>query len=91
MFCTHQGKQAESTRYSLAYLVRPQRDIPMQPLRSDDVIPVEEEGRPPKEPLTALEWERKQPEAIISGRDVARSKGGNMEERHFDVVSEATA
>ena len=85
------GKQAESTRYSIAYLVRPQRDILMEPLRLGDVIPVEEEGRPQKEPLTALEWERRKSEAIISGRDIARSKGGKVEERHLDVVAKATA
>ena len=33
------GQQAESTRYSIAHLVRPQPAVLMEPLRSGNVIP----------------------------------------------------
>ncbi len=79
------GQQAESTRYSIAYLVRPQPDVLMEPLRSGNVIPQDEMMH--KETLTALEWERRKSEAIISGRDVARSKGGKMEVRRSDATA----
>ena len=80
------GAQAEHTRYSIAYLVRPQRDVLMQPLHFGDVIPRDQEKQMQAQALTASEWELKKSEAIIAGKDVARSKGGKLEERQSDVV-----
>ena len=70
------GEQAESTRYSVAYLLRPQRDVLMGPLKLGDAIPQERTEGSKDRVLTALEWERRQSQAIISGQTVARSKGG---------------
>ena len=59
----------------------------MEPLRSGEGGYAEEEDAgEQRKALTALEWERLKSEAIISGRDVARSKGGILELRETDVV-----
>jgi len=82
------GQQAESVRYSIAYLVRPQRNVVMRPLEFGDVIPKLEEAEFDREQLTALEWERRKSKAIIAGGDIARSKGGNVEQRRYTIRTE---
>ena len=64
--------QGDKTKFSVAYLARPRKDALMQPLSYGNIISKSWSG----EGITALEWERKKSEAIISGRDVPRSKGG---------------
>ncbi|KAL8827820.1 MAG: hypothetical protein Q9191_002956 [Dirinaria sp. TL-2023a] len=75
------GAQANDTKLSVAYLARPQKDALMAPLDFGGRIPRSENG----ERHTALEWERIKSEAIISGRDVPRSKGGYAGRGEVDV------
>lgn len=70
------GEQGKVPRYSLAYLVRPDGDVPMKRLSAGGtLIPslqeVEVENR-----MTAREWEMAKAISIRSGRDCARSRGG---------------
>lgn len=44
-----------------------------------------EEGDGEETVWTALKWERRKSRAIIEGRDVAKSKGGMVEEREFQA------
>lgn len=66
------GAQADCVKLSVAYLVRPRKDALMEPLNHGEIIPRTKDACR----HTALEWERKKSAAIISGRDVPRSKGG---------------
>jgi isopenicillin N synthase-like dioxygenase len=84
------GRQADSVRYSIAYLARPEGTVLMRPLQGDSgsgIVPTrkgevsdEEDGK--GKVWTALEWERRKSEAIVAGRDVAR-KGERVEERRI--------
>lgn len=73
------GPQAERTRYSVAYLVRPALDVSMRRLGGGDVIPAVEEGEEEVE-YSAREWEIKKTGAITSGEDITRSRGGRSVE-----------
>lgn len=75
------GAQSNDTKLSVAYLARPQKDALMAPLDFGEMIPRSEN----EERHTALEWERIKSEAIISGRDVPRSKGGRAGKGEVDV------
>ena len=80
------GEQASSIRYSIAYLVRPQKTVLMRPLGTGGTMPRKETSEEGKV-LTAAEWERLKSVAIIAGKDVARSKGGSIEDRPPPAVT----
>ncbi|CAF9931894.1 MAG: hypothetical protein ALECFALPRED_005121 [Alectoria fallacina] len=69
------GKQAEHARFSVAFLVRPERKVSMKRLVGGKIPTAAEDG---KEELSvsADEWELKKAVALIAGADCARSKGG---------------
>ena len=70
------GEQGTVTRYSLAYLVRPDGDAPMKRLAGEgSLIPGLEEGEE-ENLMNAREWEAHKAIAIKAGRDNARSRGG---------------
>jgi isopenicillin N synthase-like dioxygenase len=70
------GEQGDTTRYSLAYLVRPFGDAPMKRLSGgESLIPELEEGEEDSS-MNAREWEAHRSVAIKAGRDNARSRGG---------------
>ena len=69
------GTQGDDVKMSIAYLVRPRKDALMAPLEYGNIIPRAQAFKAP----TALEWERIKSEAIISGSDVPRSKGGRAD------------
>ena len=79
------GEQRSEVRYSIAYLVRPVNNAKMAPLRKEWCQNVSDSGHhgdaEARRAWTALEWERRKNEAITSGQDVARSKGGIALER----------
>ena len=69
------GEQAEHSRYSVGYFVRPELNVTMKRLTEGDVIPALEAG---EEELsyTAREWEAMKVDDILSGRALANSRGG---------------
>jgi len=70
------GEQSRVTRYSLAYLVRPDGNAPMKRLTGgDSLIPAPEEGEEDNL-MNARQWEAHKAVAIRQGRDNARSRGG---------------
>ena len=70
------GAQATCDRYSLAYFVRPEGRVSMQRLaRGGSLIPGLQTGEEELD-CTATEWESRKATAIVSGRDMARSRGG---------------
>lgn len=70
------GEQGKVTRYSLAYLVRPNGDAPMKRLSGGgSLIPGLEDGEEDNM-MNAREWEAYKAVAIRQGRDNARSRGG---------------
>jgi isopenicillin N synthase-like dioxygenase len=70
------GEQSNSTRHSLAYLVRPDGTAPMKRVaEGDSLIPKLEEGEE-ENLMNAREWEAHKAVAIRAGRDNARSRGG---------------
>jgi isopenicillin N synthase-like dioxygenase len=70
------GEQGKVSRYSLAYLVRPDGDMSMKRLSGGrSLIPKLQEGEEENQ-VTAREWEIAKAIAIKSGRDCARSRGG---------------
>ena len=70
------GEQGKVTRYSHAYLVRPQADAPMKRLGGQgSLIPELEDGEEDNT-MNAREWEAHKAIAIRAGRDNARSRGG---------------
>jgi isopenicillin N synthase-like dioxygenase len=70
------GEQGKVTRYSLAYLVRPDGNAPMKRLSGEaSLIPAPEDGEEGN-PMNAREWEVHRAVAIKAGRDNARSRGG---------------
>ncbi|PQE18295.1 2OG-Fe(II) oxygenase family protein [Rutstroemia sp. NJR-2017a WRK4] len=74
------GEQAEVTRYSLAYLVRPSGDAPMKrlapPTYPSSLVPPLAEDEEAENEMNAREWEAHKAVAIRSGKDNARSRGG---------------
>ena len=82
------GAQSTAMRFSVAFLMRPEYGAPIVSLVDDDQE--REQGKtnqgdagPAPIVWTALEWERRKSRAIIEGRDVAKSKGGIVEERRL--------
>ena len=69
------GEQANTPRYSVAYLIRPEASVSMKRLSGGGVIPALKEGEEDID-MDAKEWERQKAIAIQSGRDNARSRGG---------------
>jgi len=68
------GAQAEYVRHSVAYLIRPGRNVSMKRLVGGR-IPAVEDGDEELD-LTANEWEMKKAMALKSGADIAKSRGG---------------
>ena len=69
------GQQAEYVRFSVAYLVRPQRKVLMNRLIGGYIPSAAEDGKEELS-LTAEEWEKKKAMALKAGADCARSRGG---------------
>jgi len=70
------GEQGKMTRYSLAYLVRPDGNALMKRLSGGgSLIPELEDGEDDNS-MTAREWEIYRAVAIKAGQDNARSRGG---------------
>ncbi|KAL9122942.1 MAG: hypothetical protein Q9187_000497 [Circinaria calcarea] len=69
------GEQANTPRYSVAYLVRPEASVSMKRLGVGGVIPALQEGEEDVD-MDVTEWERQKATAIQSGMDNARSRGG---------------
>jgi isopenicillin N synthase-like dioxygenase len=68
------GAQAEYTRHSIAYLIKPARDVSMKRIvggRIPDVEHDEEEWD-----ITATEWEMRKSMALNAGADIAKTRGG---------------
>lgn len=69
------GKQAEHARFSVAYLMRPERKVSMKRLVGGYIPTATEDGKDELS-MSAEEWEMKKAMALKSGADCARSKGG---------------
>ena len=69
------GEQANYSRYSVGFFVRPGLQESMKRLTEGDVIPALAEGEEEME-WNAQEWEAQKTMSIISGRDCATSRGG---------------
>ncbi|KAL1966121.1 hypothetical protein VTN77DRAFT_4869 [Rasamsonia byssochlamydoides] len=70
------GKQAQVTRYSLAYLMQLNSNALMKRLsEGDSLIPALEEGEEDNL-INARQWEAHKAVAIRAGRDNTRSRGG---------------
>ena len=69
------GEQAEHTRFSVAYLMRPERKVSMKRLVGGYIPTAAEDGKE-EMLLSAEEWEMKKAMALKAGADCARSKGG---------------
>ena len=69
------GDQAKYPRYSVAYLVRPEKTVSMRRLVGGCISSVAEDEQG-EVLLTAEEWEMKKAMALRAGADCARSKGG---------------
>jgi isopenicillin N synthase-like dioxygenase len=74
------GDQAEVTRYSIAYLVRPSGDASMKrlapPAYPSSLIPPITGDEEADNEMNAREWEAHKAVAIRTGKDNARSRGG---------------
>jgi isopenicillin N synthase-like dioxygenase len=68
------GLQGECVRHSIAYLIRPERNVSMRRLAGGR-IPAVEVGDAALD-LTASEWEIKKAMSLKAGVDIARSRGG---------------
>jgi hypothetical protein len=69
------GNQAEHPRYSIAYLVRPEKTISMKRLVGGYIPSAAEDGQE-EVLMSAEEWEMKKAMALKNGADCAKSKGG---------------
>lgn len=69
------GEQANATRQSLAYLIRPDRDGWMSRLRGSDVIPPLAEGEE-EETCKVDEWAAGRAKQIMEGKLKPRTTGG---------------
>ncbi|KAF7872912.1 uncharacterized protein EAF02_008983 [Botrytis sinoallii] len=68
------GAQAECTRHSIAYLIRPERDVSMKRIVGGRIPEV---GHDEEElDITAMEWEMKKTMALKAGADIAKTRGG---------------
>ena len=68
------GKQAECTRYSIAYLARANKNVSMKRLQSDRILSAED-GEKDMD-VACEEWELNKSKALTAGADCARSRGG---------------
>ncbi len=69
------GKQAEYVRFSVAYLVRPERKVLMNRLVGGYIPTAAEDGKEEMS-VSVGEWEMKKAMALKAGADCARSRGG---------------
>ncbi len=70
------GKQAEEERYSLALAIRPEGVAPMKRLAvPGSLIPLLGDGEKDLD-CDANEWGTIKSKGLMSGKDVARSRGG---------------
>lgn len=82
---TAPGLQAGSTRYSVAYLVRPESNVSMRRLASGDVIPQPADGEE-DEDIRAQDWEKERAAQFVMGKNQPKSTGG----RRFKTRKEET-
>ncbi|KAM3087177.1 hypothetical protein ACMFMG_001281 [Clarireedia jacksonii] len=68
------GAQAEFTRHSIAYLIRPERDVSMKRIVGGRIPDVEHDEE--ELDITAMEWEMKKAMALKAGADIAKTRGG---------------
>ncbi|PQE23627.1 oxidoreductase 2OG-Fe(II) oxygenase family protein [Rutstroemia sp. NJR-2017a BVV2] len=68
------GVQAECTRHSIAYLIRPARDVSMKRIVGGRIPDVEHDEE--ELDITAAEWEMKKAMALKAGADIAKTRGG---------------
>lgn len=69
------GEQASCTRYSIAYLIRPERNASMKRLVGGYIPSTNENGEEDVD-LTAWEWEMKRAVALRDGTEIMQSRGG---------------
>lgn len=69
------GAQATCTRYSMAYLVRANKDVSMKRLASG-LIPSAAEDQEEDVDVSCEQWELEKSKALTAGADCARSRGG---------------
>ena len=69
------GKQGKCPRYSVAYLIRPERNVPMKRLVGGYIPSAAEDGEE-ESALSANEWEIRKATALTNGSDCAKSRGG---------------
>lgn len=69
------GAQREHTRYSIAYLMRPGRKVPMKRLVGGYIPTAAEDGME-EQSVNAEEWELKKTTTLRAGADWPRSRGG---------------
>ena len=74
------GDQAKYPRYSIAYLIRPEKIISMKRLVGGYIPSAAKDGQE-EILMSAEEWEMKKAMALKNGADCARSKG----EREFKI------
>ena len=71
------GKQAEHAKFSVAYLLRPERKVLMNRLVGGKIPTAAEDGKEELS-MSAEEWEIKKVMALKAGADCARSRGGRV-------------
>lgn len=69
------GQQASFTRYSVAYLIRPEQNASMKRLTGGYIPSADENGEKDVD-LTASEWEGKRMIALRDGTEIMESRGG---------------
>ena len=69
------GKQAECARFSVAYVMRPGKSVPMKRLASR-LIPSAAEDGVAELAVSAIKWQMQKAMALKSGKDCSRSRGG---------------
>ena len=69
------GKQAECPRFSVAYLIRPAKNVSMKRLVGTFIPSAAEDGVE-ELAMNAGEWEMQKAMALKSGKDCSRSRGG---------------
>lgn len=78
---TPPGEQAGCTRYSMAYLVRPEANVSMRRLGDGGgVIPMPADGEEVDDDIHAKDWERRRTAEIVSGKGRPKSIGGRKME-----------
>ena len=72
---TPPGEQAGCTRYSMAYLMRPEANVSMRRFVGGGVIPQPVDGEE-DEDIRAEDWQRRRVAQIVLGKGVPKSIGG---------------